>query len=217
MGRALTMMWSQVRWRPPANGSERNLLKDVANSLHIANKLNPSLNYPWGEWAEVLEFLGSDDEEKEWVRSQSKAPPTIGYRRHNVTVRLPDNWSLRLPGSFSDFNSDEDNDLCALDPPREIWFTVFRSTAAPYDQGFESKRQQILQAKPELLHEDNDYIAKAAIQEKFRESGQRYFVLNSSNVCPLKRAECTILFENPEEREWAIDVWRSLKPGTSPK
>lgn len=211
------MMWSQVRWRPPANGSERNLLKDVANSLHIANKLNPSLNYPWGEWAEVLEFLGSDDEEKEWVRSQSKAPPTIGYRRHNVTVRLPDNWSLRLPGSFSDFNSDEDNDLCALDPPREIWFTVFRSTAAPYDQGFESKRQQILQAKPELLHEDNDYIAKAAIQEKFRESGQRYFVLNSSNVCPLKRAECTILFENPEEREWAIDVWRSLKPGTSPK
>jgi len=212
LGRALVQMWSQVRWRTPANEAERNLLQDVANSLHIANKLNPSLNYPWTEWAEVLEFLGSDDEEKVWVRAQSKAPSTIGYRRNNVTVTLADNWSLRLPGSFSDFNADEDNDFCALDPPREIWFTAYRFTVPLSDQGFESKRQEILQSQPELLHEAKDYIAKATIQEMFRETGQRYFVLGSSNVHRSKRAVCTILFEKPKDREWAIGVWKSLSP-----
>ena len=216
LGRALAQMWSQVRWRPPVNDPERNLLQDVANSLHIANKLDPSLSYPWVEWAEVLEFLGTDNEEKDWVISQRKGQPTIGYRRHNVTVMLPDNWSLRLPGSFSDFNSDEDNALCALDPPREIWFTAYRFTATPSAQSFESKRRGILQSQPELLHEDENYIAEATIQEKLRKSGECYFVLNSSNVAPSKRSVCTILFENPEDREWAIGVWRSLKPGSSP-
>jgi hypothetical protein len=216
LGRALAQMWSQMRWRPPVNQMERNLLQDVANSLHIAHKLDPSLSYPLAEWAEVLELLGSDDEERDWVRSQSKALPTIGYRRQNVTVTLPGNWSMRLPGSFSDFDSDENNALCALDPPREIWFTAYQFTVAPSAQSFESKRQGILQSQPELLHEDESYIAEATIQEKLRESGERYFVLNSSNVCPSKRAVCTILFENPEDREWAIGVWRSLKPGTSP-
>jgi hypothetical protein len=210
--RALTQMWADVRWRRPVNDRERSILQNVASSLHTAYALDASLCYPWPEWAEALELLDSEEEEQSWVRSQSKGQPTIGYRRHNVTVTLPGGWRMRLPGSFSDFDSGEDDALYALDPPREIWFTAYRSTAGSSDQTFESKRQQILLSRPELLHEGKSFIAKAAIQEKVRESGERYFVLSSSNVCPAKRAICTIFFEAPDDREWAIEVWKSLQP-----
>ncbi|HEY6384591.1 MAG TPA: hypothetical protein VIX91_02805 [Candidatus Acidoferrum sp.] len=61
-------------------------------------------------------------------------------------------------------------------------------TAAPSVQTFESKRQGILQSWPESLHEDEGYILEASIQEKVRESGGHYFVLNlRTSVLPRGR------------------------------
>jgi hypothetical protein len=62
------------------------------------------------------------------------------------------------------------------------------------------------------LEEADDYITKATISKKVRETGESYFVLNSSNVCPAKRAVCTILYSKAEEREWALKTWRSIQP-----
>jgi hypothetical protein len=115
LGRAVTQMWSSVRWRLPVNETERNVLKDVADSLHSAYQLNPALAYPWAEWEEILELLGADDSEKDLVRPKVKGEPTIGYRRKHVTVALPGGWRMRIPGSFSDFESDRDNHQFALD------------------------------------------------------------------------------------------------------
>jgi hypothetical protein len=212
LGRALVQMWSDVRWRPPLNDSERNLLQQVSKSLRIAHKLDPTLDFPWTECAEVLELSDGGGEERNWARSQAKSPAKVGYRRGNVTVLLPGGWRMRLPGSFSEFGSDEDDAVYALDPPREIWFTAYRFPEATPRGGFEAARQEILQSQPKLLQETKNYIAKAVIQEKVHDSGRRYFVLSSSNQCPTKRSICTIVFGQPEEREWAIETWRSLLP-----
>jgi hypothetical protein len=211
-GRALTQMWTHVRWRPPVNDLERNLLKDVADSLRVAYRLNPTLQYPWAEWEEILELLDADLAYKEFARLHAKGKPTIGYRRGKVRVVLPGGWRMRIPGSFSEFESDQDNDLCAFDPPREIWFTSYRFTAPSPGQTFESMKQETRESQHDYLHESDDYITEATIIKKVRETGADYFVLNSSNVCPTKRAACTILFSQAEQREWALEVWRSIRP-----
>lgn len=212
LGRALTLMWSSVRWRSPVNDRERNVLKDVADSLRSAYQLNSTLPYPWAEWEEVLELLGTDVPERQLVRRQVKGKPTIGYRRRHVTVTLPGGWRMRIPGSFSDFESDRDNDQCALDPPREIWFTSYRFTASSPRETFESMKREMKKNSPECLLERDDYIAKAIISKKRRDTGEDYFVLNSSNACPDKRAVCTILFSQPEQKDWALEIWRSIQP-----
>jgi hypothetical protein len=211
LGRALTQMWTDVRWRKPANDSERELLQEVVNSLEIAHELDPALGCPWAEWAEILEYLGVSNGEIERVLSSAKGRSSIGYRRGDVTVLLPGGWSMRLPGSFSEFESDENHDFCAVDPPKEIWFTSYRFTADSPSHTFERMRKEIVVSRPEFLEEGIDYIAKASIQKKMRETGDSYFVLNSSNVCPTQRAVCTILFDQPEQREWALGVWRSIQ------
>lgn len=48
LGRALARMWTDIRWRKPVNDSERNALEYVANSLDIALKLDPNLEFPGG-------------------------------------------------------------------------------------------------------------------------------------------------------------------------
>jgi len=215
LGRALAQMWSNVRWRSPVNHAEESILMDVASSLRSAYRLNPTLPYPWAEWQEILAFLDTDDDDadSELVRSHAVRNPTIGYRRRNVVVGLPGGWRMRVPGSFSDFASDNDNDndLCAVDPPREIWFTSYQSTSTSQRETFESVKKEINQEGPEYLIEREDYIAKAIVTKKRRETGEDYFVLSSSNACLGRRSVCTILFSQPEERDWALDVWRSIQ------
>lgn len=210
-GRALAHMWSNVRWRSPVNDTEETILKDVANSLRSAHRLNPSLPYPWAEWQGILALLGGNDADKRLVSSHVEGNQTIGYRRRNVVVSLPGGWRMRVPGSFSDFVSDQDNDLCAVDPPREIWFTSHRSTSAAHRETFESVKKEMKQDGPEYLIEREDYIAKAMVSKKRRDSGEDYFVLNSSNATLDRRCVCTILFSQPGEKEWALEVWRSIQ------
>jgi hypothetical protein len=145
------------------------------------------------------------------VRSHAAGNPTIGYRRKNVVVGLPGGWRMRVPGSFSDFVSDNDNDLRAVDPPREIWFTSYRSTSTSQRETVESVKREIKRDGPEYLIEREDYIAKAVVSKKRRETGEHYFVLKSSNACLGRRSVCTILFSQPEERDWALEVWRSIQ------
>ncbi len=192
-------MWSNVPWRLPVNDTERNALKDVADSLRSAYQLNPTLPYPWAEWEEILELLGADDSEKELVRPKVKGEPTIGYRRKCVTVALPGGWRMRIPGSFSDFESDRDNEQCALDPPREIWFTPYRSTASSPREAFESMRKEMREDSAEHFFERDDYIAKAKISKKRRDTGEDYFVLNSSNACLGNELYALFSFHKPNK------------------
>ncbi|HKW65238.1 MAG TPA: hypothetical protein VJN89_21985 [Candidatus Acidoferrum sp.] len=215
LGRALALMWSNVRWRRPANDQERRLLKEVDNSLRIAYGLNPSLKYPWTEWREILKNLDTDLEATELFRSHAVGNPTVGYRRRRVWVTLPGRWRMHIPGSFSEFESDQEHNLFALDPPREIWFTSYRFTV-PHDHSFESSKEKFLAEPAEYIYESVDYVARATIRKKTRESGEDYFVLSSSNMCRTQRAVCTILFSQGDQKEWALETWRSIQSPSLP-
>jgi hypothetical protein len=210
LGRALTRMWTDVRWRKPVSELERQTLNYVADSLETAFKLDPNLGCPRTEWAQILDFLQRHDSEIEFIRAHGDDAPLVGYRRRDVAVTLPGNWVIKLPGSFSEFNTDEEGDFSAQDPPRTIWFTSYKFVDNPAKM-YEEARWKIVEECPELLEQRNGYLGKAKIQQKDGEDGN-YFVLTSSNVCNKGRSVLTIVFTDEEERVWAERVWRSLQP-----
>lgn len=209
--RALVRMWSDVRWRPPINDRERHILAYVAASLETAYKLDPGLPYPWSEWAEILGYLQTNGDECAVIRDKAnKSKSIIGYRRHhNVAVQLPGNWWITLPGSFSDFEPAKNHNYFALDPPREVWVTSY-TFKGDLDNILQAERQGIQGKNGELVHEDKNYVAYAEIK-KSSHDGHEFFALQSSNIGLGHRAVCSVIFTKPEERDWAIRVWKSLR------
>ena len=212
LGRALTQMWVDVRWRPPVNESETALLEDIVDSLLRAHELDPTLRYPWAEWSQVLTLLNRDGAKAELVNSGAVGEPTIGYRRSRVSVALPGGWSIKTPGSFTEFESNGDSDLCAVDPPNEIWFTAYSFEVPLSPSKFELMKTEKKKSAADYLIERDDYFAQATISEKHRETGEEYFVLHSSNLATDTRAVCTILFSDAALEDWAIETWQSIQP-----
>jgi hypothetical protein len=205
-------MWVDVRWLKPINDSETAVLEDIADSLSRAFELDPSLRYPRAEWRKILEFLNRDGAEAGPASQSVDGEPTIGYRRNSVTVALPGGWRIKTLGSFSDFEADEENDLCAVDPPKEIWFTAFQFTVASSSSRFDSVKNDRRKSHADYLIERDDYFVQATIPNERRETGEKYFVLNSSNLAIGTRAVCTILLSDPNQRDWAVETWRSIQP-----
>jgi hypothetical protein len=208
LNRALVQMWSSVRWRKPINEKETALLQSVANSLARAYALDTTLTFPWNEWNEILTFL--EKEQPDFIKAKMSGQGRIGYRRRPVRTQLPGDWSIETDGSFSEFQCDEDGDLCAFDPPREIWFTAYSITADDPSRKFDEMRHDLKETNPELINERENYVAAANFSMKEKD-GEKYYLLKSSNITLLNRSVCTIVFINPEERDWAIGVWKSLQ------
>ena len=112
LNRALCLLWTEVRWRPPIEPVEQALLDEVARLLWQAFPLDPSLAYPWREWGELLELRGVDEPAAtNLVRDRSASVPAeqplVGYRRRPVTV-LHEGWRIDVPGSFAERRSAEE-------------------------------------------------------------------------------------------------------------
>ena len=208
LNRALVQMWNSVRWRKPVSEKETALLQSVANSLAKAHKLDATLTFPWNEWNEILTFL--EKEQPDFIKAKMGGQGRIGYRRRPVRTQLPGDWSIETDGSFSEFHYDVDGNLSSFDPPREIWFTAFSITANDPSKKFVQMRQELKEIKPELIHERDNYIAVAKIIRNEKD-GEIYSLLKSSNITLLNHSICTIVFVNPEDKDWAIGVWKSLQ------
>ena len=217
LGRALNLMWTSVRWRPPVNEAEENVLKAAAGSLVEAYRLDASLSYPWAEWREILELASGDLPGGEILVGHEGGHPTIGYRRGNVTVTLAGRWRIRVPGSFSDFELNPRNDLYALDPPREIWFTPFALSAPQSAEQFESKVNKLRQSESTHFVEGNQYVATATVSKRTRKTGEEYFEMNTLNACPYAQAVLTLIYSQATDEDWAVETWKSLRPPPPPK
>jgi hypothetical protein len=209
--RALTLMWTEVRWRPPVNQREQEVLEDVCRSLSSAQDLNPDQPYPWSEWDELLELLNSASPMRELVHERAGSTSKIGYRRRDVIVSLAGGWSIKIPGSFADFQNDE-GDLYALDPPREVWFTAFHFPGSSPQQAFGLNKKSLQVSDSQHVIDDDEFFATATITPKVREDGEEYFVLNAVNLCPAGKSVCTVVFPHSEDTSWALETWRSIRP-----
>jgi hypothetical protein len=202
-GRALSMMWTQVRWRPPQDAAERDVLSQVDQLLDAAWTAEPNLDLPWPEWAEVRALLGvEDDVSAEIARRGAEAPHTgpVGYRRRPVTSRLPAGWWITTPGELATRWADRAT-WQAADGERTVEVTVAgagprRATPLP----------RVAMTADQLVVEGGGWRGAA----QFGMGGDGARLLEGRAVGPKGEARIWASMPASGDRRWAERVFRSL-------
>lgn len=204
LSRALCRMWTDVRWRPPILDDEREAMRDVAAQLELAWRADPTLAFPWREWQEVLGYLGIGGTIAEEVRHRASATgtaPSIGYRRGDVRIVVGGSWSIRLPGSFAE-EIETDGSFHGWDHRRDV---RFRAIEAAGDDPLPRLRKPGSPAA--LEHAGPRVRSRAMLVEGTGGEASRLVALCSSAA---DVGVCTITWADPDDREWALDAWRSV-------
>jgi hypothetical protein len=218
LDRALTLMWSEVRWRAAADDAERAVHDEVLAELAHAFRLEPSLPFPWTEWVELLDLRGVDDGPAHDIRERGVASlaagaprPPIGYRRRPVTI-VHEGWTLVVPGSFGERRTAEE--WSGGEGGRSI--TIAATRTAGEDGRPLSADRFLLQVAtdlgPEALeHRTGDVVGRARLSED-GSSGVAVGVLDGYAAVTGQGAAIRIVFDDPGDWQWALDMWRALRP-----
>jgi hypothetical protein len=215
-GLARALAWTEVRWRSPIDDRERTLLDRVVTAIERAHGLDPSIDLPWLEAAEIYELLGEDSLRAtragvlaEGLRKRG-ARDRIGYRRNAVRVSLSGGWSLVIPGELAE-RWEERGTWVGWDRRRTIWMS---SMTAEGDGA--SSTEAVLAGLPELPGE-GDLLrmergpilghARFAIGE---DDGKPCAVLRAHAACGKHVALGTIILPEDADRTWALETWGTL-------
>lgn len=215
LGRAMSQIWMDVVWRPPLIDSEKRVQLDVLRCLSRAYGLDPRLEYPWREWAELLHHTDSADPLSEVVQGRASAGTgsrLIGYRRHPLRVPLHRGWSIEIPGSFATEWSNEGQTWSGWDGGKTVWFSSlsFRgkdgSLPSPERQ-FERPQEE---AGENFEHRHEQMLGRAVLLRSVQE-GEKVWHLAAECAAPGNLAICNIYFDADADRGWALETWKSIR------
>ena len=210
LGRALCLMWTEIRWRPPGPG-EQEVMDEVLELMRRAYTLDPSLDYPWPEWAELMEYRGYDSALAATVRERAegvdRAP--FGYRRGPVTIRH-EGWSLTVPGSFGERWTSEE--WWGGESKRAI---TLAATSTEADGGPMPPDAFLARVATDLgehviSHRDGRVMGQARLATD-ASSGLEVGVVEGYSAVVGSGAAIRIVFDDPTDWEWALNMWRSLR------
>jgi hypothetical protein len=215
LNRALALMWLDVRWRAPAIKEERELLDEVHRTLTRAYPTDPTLAYPWRAWAELIEMRGIDDPMSRQVlvradREGGDATP-IGYRRGPVTIRH-EGWALEIPGSYAERRTPEEWWGGGLG--RNITLAAVQTATDGGAMGAQAFVDHVGgDLGPEAIdHRAGGVVGRARLSSD-TSSGLEVGVLDGYSAVVGSGAAIRIVFDDPGDWQWALDMWRSLAPG----
>ena len=239
LNRALVLLWTEVRWRPPVGDRETAVLDDVLATFRFAYPLDPSLPWPWPEWREAFVLRGLADPatfqmlQRATARPGLRAPgpppgtallgqaepaPTepaplpeaIGYRRRPVTV-IHEGWALELPGSFTEERTAEE--WSGSDVGRTV--TLAATTTADGDRPMSAdaflRNFASELGRDAIEHLDGPVRGRGRL---FSDSSTGVDVATVEGYSAVNGsgAVIRIVIEDPEDWKWALDTWRSLRP-----
>jgi hypothetical protein len=214
LNRALCLMWTEVRWRPPGIVDEAVLVDEVRSYLRRAHGLDPTLAYPWREWAELLRLRGGEDPLAERINAgarQADAGPLIGYRRGQVTA-THEGWSISVPGSFAERRGADE--WWGGEAGRSV--TLAATTTGthggrpmPPEMFLDQVAGQI--GTDAIQHRLGPVVGKARLTTD-TSSGIEVAVLDGYSAVVGSGAAVKIVFDSPADWEWALETWRSLQP-----
>jgi hypothetical protein len=222
LGSALCEMWQKVRWRKPLNSDEWSGLMNVHLDLCRAYGQDPTLDYPWREWAELMDIIRSyngtlemegEDVEPEVRARAEQAPggPLVGYRRRPVAVHLGGGWSIDIPGEMAEEWTD-DGRWSAWDGERTVWFSAF--TLQKPDGSTPTAEECLERLTPpagEAVEYRGERVLGRAGFGPYEEDGEQLWQLNARSAVAGAAALCNIFVRDPADRDWAIATWQSLR------
>ena len=212
--RALCIMWTEIRWRPPTDDAEVAAFDEALRHLRRALPMDPSLPYPWCEWEELISLRGIGDPIEHRVapraRRANASPTPVGYRRRPVTV-VQEGWALEVPGDFSERRTAEE--WRGRDRGRSVTLAggVIGTERDPMPpETFLAKVAAGL-GDSLLNHRDGELLGTARLGTD-ASSGIEVAVLEGYAAVPGRGAAIRIVFDEATDWEWAVGLWRSLRP-----
>ena len=215
INRALCLMWLDVRWRQPAFKAEGLLLDEVHRLLSKAFPVDPTLAYPWRAWAEIVGLRGIDDPMARQVVARAAHAPDdsreIGYRRAPVAI-THEGWALEIPGSFAERRTPDE--WWGGGAGRGITLAAVPTGSAAGAMGAAAFIQQFGgDLGPDAIdHRAGGVMGRATLTTD-TSSGVEVGVLEGYSAVVGSGAAIRIVFDDPADWQWAIDMWRSLAPG----
>ena len=227
LGTALTLLWNDVRWRPPVGTPEVAVLDDVLSTLRFAYPLDPDLPWPWAAWREAFQLRGLNDPAtyqllERFARDEANAAGAgrsaaagsgaipVGYRRNPVTI-LQGGWAIDLPGSFGDERSPDR--WTGSDAGRTVTLAAAPTAidGAPMSaEAFLAEYAADLGADA-IEHEAGPVRGRARIASEAG-TGIEIGRLDGYSGVRGSGAVVRIEFEDPADWKWAIDTWRTVRP-----
>ncbi len=213
--RALVLLWTEVRWRPPADEAERATVDEALGLLRRAMPADPTLPYPWREWAELIELRGVDDPIAERVAARAgqvgatQAP--VGYRRRPVTI-VHEGWLLQVPGSFGERRTAEE--WTGGERGRRVALaavTTATETGMPMSAEWFLGRVAGDLGTEVMHHRDGELVGQARLTTD-PGAGVEVAVLEGFSAVTGRGAAIRVEFEDADDWRWAVDLWRSLRP-----
>lgn len=215
LARALVLMWTEIRWRPPVDDAERGVMDEVLGLLRRALPGNPTLAYPWREWVELITFRAWQDPMAVRVFREANAVdaavPRIGYRRRPVTV-VHEGWAMPVPGTFGEQRTEEE--WRGGEGGRHV---TLAATVTETPDGVPMSADRFLATVAGnlgdgvLTHEAGDVRGRARLTRD-ASSGVEVAVLEGFSATTGSGAAIRVAFDSSEDWRWAVDLWRSLRP-----
>jgi hypothetical protein len=218
--RALVLMWTEVRWRPPAVEGEADLADEIHRLLSRAYPAETSLPYPWREWAELCTLRGITDPMARQVAGragrvpadEAGAPPLVGYRREPVRISH-EGWSLEIPGDYAERRTADE--WWAGAAGRSITLAATKTgisdgspmPAAAFIEQFATE------LGPDALRQAEGEVLGRARLLTDASSGVEVGILEGYSAVRGSGAAIKVEFDDPADWRWAVDTWRSLRPG----
>ena len=180
------------------------------------SRATPSLAYPWREWAELIRLRAAPDPIAERVFRHGRAGrpglPLIGYRRRPVTI-VHEGWAMPLPGTFSEQRSN--GEWRGGERGRQV---TFAATVTETSNGMPMSADRFLTTvagdlgEGMLVHEDGELRGRARVTSD-ASSGVEVAVLEGFSAVTGSGAAIRVAFDSSDDWKWAIELWRSVRPG----
>jgi hypothetical protein len=206
--RALTRMWSDVRWRPPFDDAERWFLTAVDRDLERAAAAGAT-DLPWTAWDEIRGLLGRTSVARLAGGESDAAATPIGYRRGPVLARFAD-WVIEVPGSLAETTTPE-GERVVYDAAVDVRVSTYeRSDAATEETASDAiLAYGLMDGRLASVIDDEGVLGWASARTlEGDESG--FHVLQGLAAAPGGLAFVTIRHA-PARAEWAAAAFRTLR------
>jgi hypothetical protein len=214
LGRALSMLWLEVRWRPPTGQEETATLDEVLALLRKAYPLDPALPYPWAAWREALALRGQGDTTTSQLVDRMvgtvDGEPPIGYRRAPVTI-IHQGWALDIPGSFAEARGPEE--WTGGEARRSVTIAATETGDAVEPMSADDFLDRVAGhlGNDALEHEDGPLRGRARLSTE-TSSGIEVATVEGYSAVRGRGAAIRIVIDDPLDWKWALDTWRDLRP-----
>lgn len=219
LGRALSQLWLEVRWRQPNGVDEIQLADEILGTLRRAYPLEPGLAWPWREWRELFQLRGQPDPATRalldrgagpLVGGPADGPPPIGYRRRPVTI-VHEGWALEVPGSFSGRRTAEE--WSGGEAGRTITLAGTETAEGGRPMTAERFLEQVAgQLGSGAMDHDDGVVRGRARLASDTSSGVEVATVEGFSAVRGRGAAIRIEIDDPQDWKWAIDTWKGLRP-----